>query len=161
VDLQTDPAAGEGVQASLEKLESKFAYVDALEGALARTKADMYALLEVPDISVDTLSGVITSGKAMQTLYWELKCKAEERWLAWDKCLRWLVDGVIALGRARGEKLPQTEYRIRIEHLYPVTDDEDAERTLDLKEVEQGVRSVESYREKWGIEPFLYTGDGV
>ena len=40
-------------------------------------------------------------------------------------------------------------YTVQIEHLYPLTEDEDEERKLDLQEVAQQVRSRKGYLDKW------------
>ena len=51
--------------------------------------------------------------------------------------------------------MPDVEYTLRIEHLYPILEDEETEREMDLKEVAAGVRSRKNYMEKWNI-----TADG-
>ena len=38
-----------------------------------------------------------------------------------------------------------------IDHLYPILEDEENERELDLREVAQGVRTAQSYAEKWNL----------
>lgn len=48
-----------------------------------------------------------------------------------------------------GEELPEIEYTLNIEHLYPIIDDDEDERAQDLAEVGQQARSRRSYIEKW------------
>ena len=154
VDLQPDETAEPG-SVGMEKLESGFAYAQAFENSINRAKNDMYDLLDVPNVSLEQLKGLMQSGKSMKTLYWDLLSKSEERWQAWDAALRWMVDGIVQLGRAAGEDLPDIAYTVRIEHLYPILEDEETERQLDLQEVEAGVRSRKNYMEKWNV-----TADG-
>ena len=52
-------------------------------------------------------------------------------------------------GGYHGEKLPEIAYTLNIEHLYPVMDDDEEERALDLNEVSAQARSRRSYIEKW------------
>ena len=150
VDLQADEALDAGC-AGIEKLESGFAYAQAFENSINRAKNDMYDLLDIPNISLEQLKGLMQSGKSMKALYWDLLSKSEERWQAWDAALRWLCDGILRLGRAAGEPLPDIDYTLRIEHLYPILEDEEAERAMDLQEVAAGVRSRKNYMEKWNI----------
>lgn len=150
IDLQTDQAA-DG-DASIEKLESGFSYSEAYENSINRVKNDMYDLMDVPYITTEQLSGVIQSGKSMKALYWELICKCEERWRAWDSALIWLINAIIKINSIYGyANLPQTEFTVKIEHLYPIMEDEEAERQLDLTEVNANVRSRKNYIEKWNI----------
>lgn len=150
IDLQTDQAA-DG-DASIDKLESGFSYSEAYENSINRVKSDMYDLMDVPYITTEQLSGVIQSGKSMKALYWELICKCEERWRAWDSALIWLVNAIIKINSIYGYmNLPQTEFTVKIEHLYPIMEDEEAERQLDLTEVNTNVRSRKNYIEKWNI----------
>lgn len=150
IDLQTDQAA-DG-DADIEKLESGFSYSEAYENSINRVKSDMYDLMDVPYITTEQLSGVIQSGKAMKALYWELICKCEERWRSWDSALKWLVNAIIKINSIYGyTKLPEADFTVKIEHLYPIMEDEEAERQLDLTEVNAGVRSRKNYIEKWNV----------
>ncbi len=150
IDLQTDQAA-DG-EADITKLESGFAYSEAYENSINRVKSDMYDLLDVPYITTEQLSGVIQSGKSMKALYWELICKCEERWRTWDSAIKWLVTSILKINDVYGYKnLPKADFTVKIEHLYPIMEDEDAERQLDLSEVTSGVRSKKNYIEKWNV----------
>ncbi len=155
VDLQTEPAlAEEGKSASLKILESDFSYAASFENTVSRVKNDMFELLGVPNVGLEQLRGLMQSGKSMQALYWELICKVEERWQAWDAMLRWLVDKVVWMCRAYGlYDLPDCPFTLEIAHVYPIMEDEEAERELDLEEVTQQVRSRKNYAEKWNINP--------
>ncbi len=150
IDLQTDQAA-DG-DADITKLESGFSYSEAYENSINRVKGDMYDLLDVPYITTEQLSGVIQSGKSMKALYWELICKCEERWCTWDSAIKWLVNAILKINDIYGyKKLPKADFTVKIEHLYPIMEDEEAERQLDLGEVTSGVRSRKNYIEKWNV----------
>jgi len=153
VDLQTDPASREGRQAQAKMLESSFGYDSRFENAINRIKNDMYALLSVPNVGLEQLKGIATSGKAMRALYWGLISRCEERWNTWDAALRWMVRGLIKMaGAYNTASLPDIPYRVKIEHLFPIPEDEEEERDRDLTEVAQQVRSRQSYIGKWQPE---------
>ena len=121
-----------------------------MEETLDRLKGDMHELLSVPRITPDLLTGLGTSGKAMRALYWSLNCRCEEKWSSgWDAALTWMVESAMKIARAAGEELPEIEYTLNIEHLYPIIDDDEDERAQDLAEVGQQARSRRSYIEKW------------
>ena len=148
IDLQTEP--GSPHQAKAQVLETTFAYGDHMTQTLDRLKDDMHALLSVPQITPDLLTGLGTSGRAMRALYWSLQCRCEERWASgWDAALTWLVDSALKLARKAGEKLPEIDYTLNIDHLYPIMDDDDEERAQDLNEVAQQARSRRSFLAKW------------
>lgn len=154
VDLVTDPAiVDNGEQASLELLESKFNYDSRFEHTLNRIKEDMHELLGVPNLSLEQLQGLMQSGKSMKALYWELIERCEERWAVWEPALKWMCRTIFQLIRnCMPDLLENSEYyRIYCEHLYPIMEDEEEERKLDISEVQAGIRSVESYRSKWQI----------
>ena len=141
-------------QASLKMLEPSFGYDERLEHTLTRIKSDMYEIISVPNVSVDQLKGVVNSGKGLRTLYWELISRCEEKWAVWEPALKWMVRSLIKLLIQAG-KIPQIDfdYKISIEHLYPLFEDEEEERLKDLQEVKENVRSRSAYIEKWDIAP--------
>ncbi len=151
VDLQTDPAS-QGGKASLDTLEAKFSYDARFEHTIQRIRSDMFALLSVPELSMEQLQGVVSSGKGMKTLYWELISRCEEKWAVWEPALQWMVHVILELAVQFGLLRTANEgYLVRIEHLFPILEDEETERLGDLKEVEAGVRSRSNYIEKWKI----------
>ena len=152
VDLVTDPACGDdGRQASLSMLEPSFNYDSRFENAINRIKQDMYEVLGVPNVSLEQLKGLAQSGRAMRALYWELQERCEERWTVWEPALKWMCRSIIAMLDTYGDRRWDKRFTVQVEHLYPILEDEESERELDLREVEAGVRSAESYREKWAI----------
>lgn len=150
IDLMTDPARGDdGRQASLSMLEPEFGYNDRFENAMNRLKQDMHELLGVPNLSMEQLRGLAQSGKAIRALYWELEERCEERWATWEPALKWMCRSILVMLSVYGDKAYPSDVDIRIEHLYPIMEDEQTERELDLREVSEGVRTAESYRRKW------------
>lgn len=149
IDLQTD-SAQQGRQASADMLESSFGYDTRLENTITRIRGDMYDLLSVPNLSLEQLKGMITSGKSMRALYWSLICRCDEKWAEWDDALKWMVESLIKMAAAYGTaQLPDIPHTVQIDHLYPIPDDEEAERASDLSEVAQQARSRLSYITKW------------
>ncbi|MBP3415342.1 MAG: phage portal protein [Clostridia bacterium] len=150
VDLVTDPARGDdGQQASLSMLESKFGYDARFEHTMNRLKQDMHELLGVPNLSLEQLQGLAQSGKSMKALYWELIERSEERWTVWEPALKWMCRSILKMLSVYGEEHYDDDFVVAVEHLYPIFEDEEQERELDLREVAAGVRTPESYREKW------------
>ena len=148
VDIQSEP--GSPHQAKAQVLETTFAYGEHMIQTLDRLKDDMHELLSVPRITPEALTGLGTSGKAMRALYWSLNCRCEERWSSgWDSALTWMADAMLKIARRGGEKLPEIDYILNIEHLYPIIDDEEDERAQDLNEVNMQARSRRGFIEKW------------
>ena len=148
IDAQTDPSSDHQVDAKI--LEAQFSYNERIENALNRDKNDMYSLLSVPNVSLEQLKGFAASGKAMKALYWELTTRCEEKWNEWDAALRWMVQALVKMAGVYGAgSLPALDFTVSIDHRYPIADDEDAERTLDLQEVSQQARSRKCYMRKW------------
>ena len=150
IDLQTDPAAIDR-QAKYGMLEAGFNYDARLENHLKRIKSDMYALMCVPEGTPEDYKAMGISGKAMRALYWKLTSRCEEKWASWDTALKWMVHTLekMAVAYGQGAEFAGADYTVTIEHLYPIMDDEEEERELDLREVAQKARSIKSYVEKW------------
>ena len=148
IDLQTDPAKPDA-QAKATKLEAGFNYDQRFENSVDRLLKDMYDLESCPQVTEDYLKSAGISGKAMRALYWDLQCRCEERWAEWDVALQWLVRQIVTQEKAFGvNDWSDCRYTITINHQYPIADDEDDERKLDMQEVAQQVRSRRSYMEK-------------
>lgn len=149
LDLQTDPAKPD-VQAKVAKLESSFQYSERYQQSKDDLLKDMYALESCPQVTEDYLKAAGISGKAMRAMYWDLQCRCEERWTEWDAALQWLVRQIVHQEKVwRLHDWTDCDYTVKIEHLYPITDDEDEERKLDMQEVNAQVRSRRSYLDKW------------
>ena len=134
IDLQTDVSqANAGRQAKLARVESGFSYKEKFEDTIERIKNDMYDLMDVPNVSIDQLKGVASSGKAMRALYWGLMSACEEDWAEWGPALErmaeyiWKMVSVYNLYESK--TLADSEDKeMVIEHYYPIQDDEDEQK---------------------------------
>ena len=154
VDLQTDLAQSlQGRQAKLEIVESAFSYSDKFQDTVNRTKNDMFDLVDVPNVSLDQLKGLMTSGKSMKTLYWGLIIATNEELVEWKTAIQQLVDYIFKMVDKydcyKSRKIARYETSLLIENTYPISEDELAQKEIDLKEVIAEVRSRESYINKW------------
>ena len=153
IDLATDPSRGDHAQASASVLEPKFGYDGRYEHAVGRIRGDMHDLMSVPEATVELLKGFAASGKAMRAAYWGLISRCEEKWAEWDGALTWMTRRLVEMARAYGIcELPEIDFSVKIEHLYPIIDDEEAERARDLAEVAGGARSRLGFIRKWQPE---------
>lgn len=150
-DITSDSSGINNQQAKMGILESQFSYDQRLENRLNRTKNDMHDLLSVPNVSLEQLKGLAQSGKGMRAIYWELRCRCEEKWAeGWDDALRWMAGSLVKMARQLNvAQLPEADYSIVIDHLYPIPEDEEDERVNDMAEVTARVRSRKSYIDKW------------
>lgn len=148
-DVPTDPTA-EGKQATLDTIPTDFGYGDKIENSLKRIKSDMYEMLNIPMLSNDELKGMMTSGKTMKALYWQLITRCEEKMMAWRPALEWLIRAILEITEVyQIEKLPQLDYTVTVENNYPLQEDEDEEKTLDLQQVNAQVMSRKTFIKKW------------
>jgi hypothetical protein len=155
VDLQTDMAqASEGRQAKMDRLESGFSYKDKFEDTVNRIKNDMYDTLEVPNVSLEQLKGLMQSGKSMKALYWALMAACDEDWAEWGPCLEQVVDYIFRMVDAYNlygmRSVAKYETTLEIERYYPIQENEDDQKRVDMEEVTTQVRSRKSYMKKWG-----------
>ena len=149
IDLQTDPSQ-QGKQAQVSKLETHFSYDGRFQNSADMLLDNMYTIMSCPRVTAEYLKAVGVSGKAMRAMYWDLQCRCEERWAEWDPALVWLVREIVRQEKVHGlGDWTDCRYTVQIEHLYPLTEDEDEERKLDLQEVAQQVRSRKGYLDKW------------
>jgi hypothetical protein len=148
-DVPTDPTA-EGKQAALGTIPTDFGYGDKIENSLKRIKSDMYEMLNIPMLSNDELKGMMTSGKTMKALYWQLITRCEEKMMAWRPALEWLIRAILEITEVyQIEKLPQLDYTVTVENNYPLQEDEDEEKTLDLQQVNAQAMSRKTFIKKW------------
>nr|DAK01400.1 MAG TPA: PORTAL PROTEIN [Caudoviricetes sp.] len=148
-DVPTDPTA-EGKQATLDTIPTDFGYGDKIENSLKRIKSDMYEMLNIPMLSNDELKGMMTSGKTMKALYWQLITRCEEKMMAWRPALEWLIRAILEITEVyQIEKLPQLNYTVTVENNYPLQEDEDEEKALDLQQVNAQAMSRKTFIKKW------------
>ena len=155
-DVETSPLA-DTKQATIGTVGTDFGYDARIENTLNRIKSDMHEVLNIPMINNADLQGMLTSGKTMKALYWQLITRCEEKWNAWQPALKWLVEAMLELTEVFNiEKLPKVEnMQILVENQYPLQEDQDNEITLDMQKVNAQVMSRKSFMQKWGMNPNL------
>lgn len=155
IDLQTDLSqSADGRQAKIERLESSFSYKDKFEDTVNRIKNDMFDTLDVPNVSLEQLRGLMQSGKSMKALYWGLISACEEDWAEWGPALSQMVDYIFKMidkyNLYNARKIAKYETTLNLEHSYPIQEDENEQKKIDMEEVISDLRSHKSYMSKWG-----------
>lgn len=156
-DLSSDQNQATDKQAQAGVLDRPMTYSDALGTTLNRIKQAMYEAVAVPNVSPEALKGVVTSGKTLKAIYWDLIVRCNEKMLAWRPALEFLVKCIIEgvrLYPAAGkfyieESLPDRPYTARVDNQYSLPEDEQEEKTTDLAEVQAQTMSKKSYMKKW------------
>lgn len=156
-DLQTDQNSAEGVTGEVGVLETSMNYTNAISSTLGRIKSSMYEAVDVPDVSPESLKGVVSSGKTLKAIYWGLIVRCDEKMLSWRPALeniaRIIIEGSkLYPGSARffiSEPTPEVEYGIRVDNQYPILESESEEKQTDLAEVQAQTMSKKAYMRKW------------
>ncbi len=138
-------------------LESNMGYSDALKTSLDRIKTVGYEQIDMPNITLETMTGAITSGKALKAVYWPLIVRCKEKMTMWAPNFRQMVNIIIqgayvypdTVQNYISEPLVPVDYEIKIEANTPLPEDEIEEKQQDLSEVESSVMSRRSYMRKW------------
>ena len=159
-DIQTDgekPNEG-SYSAKVGTIEAQMNYSTPLKVTLDRLENEMYAELDVPNITSEQLAGVITSGKTIQALYWGLTVRCDEKMLTWQPGLRFIAEVVIegsklysSVVKTYSEEttLPDIPYDILVENNYPIPEDVKEEKEMDITEIDAIVMSRKAYLKKW------------
>ena len=138
-------------------LEPAMNYSEALKTSLDRIKTTGYEQIDMPNITLETMTGVITSGKALKAVYWPLIVRCQEKMKMWGPQLRALVNIIIqgamvypnCIERYINETISPVDYEIMVEQNTPLPEDEVEERNMDLAEVESKTMSRKRYMKKW------------
>lgn len=155
-DLSSDMNHGDK-QAQVGTIEPKMGYSEALDSTLSRMKTSAYEALEVPETSSDALKGVVSSGKTLKAIYWGLMVRCDEKFIAWSAGIRHIaktiIDGCMLYPECSkhyiNETINQIECDFVVENNYPIQDDINEEKEMDLQEVHNKVRSKKSYMKKY------------
>lgn len=155
-DLQSDQNL-DNAHPSVGILEPNMNYSDSLKQTLDRIKTVGYEQIDMPNITLETMQGAITSGKALKAIYWPLIVRCKEKMKMWgpklQDLLEILIDGALAFPTIAqkyiGEPLNDIEYDIEIRQNLPLPEDEAEEKQLDIAEVEAKVMSRKAYMKKW------------
>lgn len=132
-------------------------YSTALADSLDRIKSTGYDQVDMPDINLQTMSGAITSGKALKAIYWPLIIRCKEKMKTWGPQLESMVSIIIdgslvypnCIKQYTDDVLTQVGYEVDIEQNIPIQDDEVEEKNVNLAEVTAQVMSKKSYMKKW------------
>lgn len=156
-DLSTDQNAADGVTGEVGVLDSPMTYSSALGTTLDRVKNAMYEQSAVPNVSPEALKGVVSSGKTLKAIYWDLIVRCDEKMLAWRPALQFMAQCIIegvrlypAVAKTYIEdSLPDQPYSIRVDNQYSLPEDEQEEKNTDLAEVNAQTMSKKAYMKKW------------
>lgn len=157
-DIQSDEEKPETRTAKVGIIEPNMNYSSALKTTLDRIENEMFAELDVPNINSEQLAGVITSGKTIEALYWGLTVRCDEKMLAWGDALKTIAYAIIeggilypnCISKYTDESaLPDIPVRVVVENNYPLPEDVQEEKTMDITEVESNVMSRKAYLKKW------------
>jgi hypothetical protein len=138
---------GSGKQAQIQRLEYNMGNSAAVELYLDRAEADMNFLMDMPRLK--DMSN-IPSGKAMEYLYNDLIARCEEKWTDWIPAFLGLFKfikeaSMVCYSKLYNQKWNDLKYTTLFEHNYPLPSDEESKKELAMKEVDEGVRSHQSY----------------
>lgn len=157
-DIQSDLEKDSTLQAKIGTIEPSMNYSSALKTTLDRIENNMYSEVDVPNINGEQLKGVITSGKTLKALYWGLSVRCDEKMLAWYPALQFMAETIIEGGKLYPTSirkyttetiLPDIKYIIKVENNYPLPEDIEEEKTLDMSEVNEKLMSRKTYIMKW------------
>lgn len=156
-DLQSDQNNAEGVTGEVGVLETTMGYTNAVTSTLSRIKSSMYDTIDMPDVSPEALKGVVSSGKTLRAIYWGLIVRCDEKMLSWRPALknimRIIIEGAkLYPGSAKSyidQPIPKVEYQVEVENQYPIPEDTQEEKNLDLAEVQAQTMSKKAYMKKW------------
>ena len=148
-DVSTD-IASDGKQAQIGTIDTDFNYDTRMENTLNRIKADMHEVLNIPMINNQDLKGMMTSGKSMKALYWQLITRCEEKMMSWRPALEWMIKAILEMNEVYAiTTLPKLEsFDVVVENQYPFQDTADAEMTLDLQQVNAPTMSRKTFIKK-------------
>ena len=149
-DVSTD-IASDGKQAQIGTIDTDFNYDTRMENTLNRIKADMHEVLNIPMINNQDLKGMMTSGKSMKALYWQLITRCEEKMMSWRPALEWMIRAILEMNEVYAiNTLPKLEsFDVIVENQYPLQENEDEEMTLDLQKVNAQTMSRKTFIKKW------------
>lgn len=149
-DVSTD-IASDGKQAQIGTIDTDFNYDTRMENTLNRIKADMHEVLNIPMINNQDLKGMMTSGKSMKALYWQLITRCEEKMMSWRPALEWMIRAILEMNEIYAiNTLPKLEnFDVVVENQYPLQENEDEEMVLDLQKVNAQTMSRKTFIKKW------------
>lgn len=139
------------------KLESTMSYSAALKTTLDRIKTVGYEQVDVPNITLESMTGAVTSGKALKAVYWPLIVRCKEKMKTWGPQLQTMVKQIIdcaiffpeCIERYVDGPIYGVNYEVHVDQKLPLPEDEQEEKTMDLSEVQSNTMSRKAYMKKW------------
>lgn len=150
----SDEAMAQNKQAKIERQEYNIGNSAAMDAYLNRCDSDMREMLDMPKI---TDLSQIPSAKAMGYLYNDLMARCDEKFNDWEKPLLNLIDFIIEVGSFCYPGIFNPYWLSMqctkiIKRNVPLPSDEDDKRDKAMKEVENMVRSHQSYIKEFTSE---------
>lgn len=138
-------------------LEPNMNYSEPLKTTLDRIKTTGYEAVDMPNITLESMIGSITSGKALKAVYWPLIVRCKEKMKMWGPQLKRMAEIIIEGAKKYpataesyiNDPIEMVAYEIAVEANLPLPEDEIEERTMDLAEVEAQTMSKKAYMKKW------------
>ena len=138
-------------------LEPQMHYSESLKTSLDRIKTTGYEQIDMPNVTLETLQGAITSGKSLKAIYWPLIVRCKEKMKMWGPKLRTVIDiiieGALAYPNCAKEYIDigivPVSYEVSVTQNLPLPEDEMEEKEVDITEVEAKVMSRKTYMQKW------------
>lgn len=154
-DVKKSMTADESSKPQIGIVETDFNYNERMQNKLSELKTDMHEVLNIPLINNQDLKGMMTSGKSMKALYWQLITRCEEKMQDWRPALEWMVKAILEMTEVYNiASIPKLDnIVINVENQYPLQEDEDNEKVLDMQQVNAQVMSRKTYIEKWNVGP--------
>lgn len=142
---------------SVGTLENSMSYSSSLKVSLDRIKTAGYEQIDMPNVTLESMQGAITSGKSLKAIYWPLIVRCKEKMKMWGPQLKQLVNiiiqGAIAypncISKYTNDTITAVDYEIKVEQNTPLPEDEIEEKNIDLSEVESKTMSRKAYMKKW------------
>ena len=90
----------------------------------------------------------------MKAIYWNLMAVCDEDWTEWGPALEQMVDYIFRMvdiyNLYGARNIARYETTLNIERYYPIQEEENDQKRIDMEEVVHEVRSRRSYMKKWG-----------
>lgn len=138
-------------------LESSMGYSASLKTSLDRIQTMGYNQVDMPNVTLESMQGAITSGKSLKAIYWPLIVRCKEKMKTWGPQLsamvKILIEGAMAypncIDKYTNEPIIPIDFEVNVSQNTPLPEDEVEERNMDIAEVESKVMSRKAYMKKW------------
>lgn len=155
-DLQTD-VNKDNPHPAVGTLSSSMNYSNALDTTLKRIDTNMHETIDMPFIDLENLSGVVTSGKGLKAIYWPLILRTKEKMLEWGPALEYIFKLILDAAviyeditkELIGQPIVPMDFSVDVVQNFPLPEDEESEKVIDMQEVTAQVMSKKTYIKKW------------